>query len=50
VDVDELRIVCLRLAGEAYEPYAEGAAVDVDWPIAVHLDAVALAAAPGNHA
>ncbi|MGI9032331.1 MAG: Uma2 family endonuclease [Acidimicrobiales bacterium] len=29
------RITCLRLVGQVYEVYAEGAAIDVDWPVSV---------------
>ncbi len=42
VDPDDGRVTCLRLAGSAYEPYAEGPAVDVDWPLAVRIDVAAL--------
>jgi Uma2 family endonuclease len=42
---DTLRatVTCLRLAGDAYEPYAEGPVVEVDWPVAVRVDLEALA-------
>lgn len=42
--VDPLKgvITCLRLEGEAYEPYAEGPVVEVEWPWAVRLDLTAL--------
>jgi len=46
VDLEESRVTCLRLAGSAYEAYAEGSAVDVEWPLAAHLDAGALARPP----
>ncbi|MGI9032336.1 MAG: Uma2 family endonuclease [Acidimicrobiales bacterium] len=34
------RITCLRLEGDAYQVYAEGPAIEVDWPVPVstHLD------------
>jgi Uma2 family endonuclease len=48
VDLNDSRITCLRLAGEAYEAYAEGPVVEVDWPVAVRLDAAALVRPPGK--
>jgi Uma2 family endonuclease len=46
VDPERARITCLRLAGTDYEVYAEGPTIEVDWPVAVHLDVAALAAPP----
>ena len=45
VDTDATSITCLRLAGDQYTPYAEGAVVEVDWPLPVTVD-VAVVARP----
>jgi Uma2 family endonuclease len=46
VDPDATRVTCLHLVGGAYEPYAEGSVIEVDRPVALHLDAAALALPP----
>ena len=43
VDMFKATITCLRLAEDAYEAYAEGPVVEVDWPVTVRLDLAALA-------
>lgn len=48
LDLNQSRVTCLRLAGEAYEAYGDGPVVDVDWPVTVHLDVAALARPPGK--
>lgn len=42
VDPDDGRVTCLRLTGSAYEPYADGPAVSVDWPLTASIDVEAL--------
>ena len=44
VDLFKATLTCLRLAGDAYETYAEGPVVEVDWPVTVKVDLQALAA------
>lgn len=36
-------VTCLRLDGGVYAPYAQGALVEVDWPLALTVDVAALA-------
>ena len=47
IDPDASTITCLRLEGDDYTTYAEGAVVDVDWPFRVTVD-VAVVNLPGH--
>ena len=38
IDAEKPLATCLRLEGGDYVPYAEGPAVEVDWPLAVSFD------------
>ena len=38
VDILKDTVTCLRLAGDAHETYAEGAVIEVDWPVTVRVD------------
>jgi Uma2 family endonuclease len=47
VDLNKRRVTCLRLTDEAYDAYAEGPVVEVDWPVMLRLDVAALLSPPG---
>jgi Uma2 family endonuclease len=51
IDPDAPKATCLRLEGDQYSVYAEGAVVEVDWPVAVTVDVADVArpqeSAPG---
>jgi len=47
VDQERPRVTCLRLVGDSYATYAEGPAVEVDWPVALRFEVSALARPPG---
>jgi Uma2 family endonuclease len=42
IDPDASTITCMRLEGDDYTTYAEGAVVDVDWPFPVRVDVAAV--------
>jgi Uma2 family endonuclease len=42
IDPDASTITCLRLEGDEYTTYADGAVVDVDWPFRVRVDVAAV--------
>lgn len=43
IDPDKPLATCLRLEGDRYATYAEGAVVEVDWPVAVTIDVAEVA-------
>jgi Uma2 family endonuclease len=43
IDPEATLATCLRLEGGRYAPYAEGAAIEVDWPMAVSFDVAEVA-------
>jgi Uma2 family endonuclease len=47
IDAEKPLATCMRLEGGEYTTYAEGAVVEVDWPMAVTLDVAAVARPQG---
>jgi Uma2 family endonuclease len=43
IDPEKPMATCLRLEGGEYVTYAEGAVVEVDWPVAVTVDVAEVA-------
>lgn len=48
IDAEKPLATCLRLEGDQYSVYAEGAVVEVDWPLAVTVDVAAVARPQGS--